>query len=146
MGDADERLRAVVSDYSNFLRDMELALPKHQPYIVRWVREFLLFARQHGGCTFEHTLDLFLAEVGRRVGVKPWQIQQAADAVRIYRYQFRGAEHHETNAATSRPMSPDDRSLVERLREVIRLWHYARRRGPLSGRQARFHQGALSRP
>jgi len=24
-------------------------------------------------------------------GVKPWQLQQAANAVRIYRYQFRGA-------------------------------------------------------
>ncbi|MBI2192501.1 MAG: hypothetical protein HYU36_11010 [Planctomycetes bacterium] len=24
-------------------------------------------------------------------GVKPWQIQQAADAVRIYRYQYRRA-------------------------------------------------------
>ena len=92
MGDADERLRAVLSDYSNFLRDMELAPPKHQSHLVRWGREFLVFARQHGGYTFEQTLDLFLPDVGRRVGVKPWRIQQAADAVRIYRYQFRGAD------------------------------------------------------
>jgi len=41
-------------------------LAKHQPYLVRWVREFLLFARDHGGYTFEQTLDLFLAEVGGR--------------------------------------------------------------------------------
>ena len=27
----------------------------------------------------EKKVDLFLAEAGRRVGVKPWQIQQAAD-------------------------------------------------------------------
>ncbi|MBI2193971.1 MAG: hypothetical protein HYU36_18495, partial [Planctomycetes bacterium] len=33
-------------------------------------------------------LDLFRAEVGGRAEVKPWQIQQAADAVRIYRYQY----------------------------------------------------------
>jgi hypothetical protein len=43
------------------------------------------------GYTFEQALDLFLAEVGGRTGVEPWQMQQAADAVRIYRYQYRGA-------------------------------------------------------
>jgi hypothetical protein len=45
-----------------------LALDKHQPYLVRQVRDFLLFAQAHGGYSFEQTLDLFLAEVGRRVG------------------------------------------------------------------------------
>jgi len=72
MGDPDERLRAVLGGYSNFLRDKKLAARKHQPHLVRWVREFLLFARQHGGYTFGQRLDLFLAKVGRRVGVKPW--------------------------------------------------------------------------
>jgi hypothetical protein len=68
MSNGDERLRAVLGEYSTFLRDKELVLPKHQPYIVRWVREFLLFARQHDGYTFEQTLDLFLAELGDRAG------------------------------------------------------------------------------
>jgi hypothetical protein len=37
----------------------------HLPAVAgRWVREFLLFVRGHGGYTFEQTLDLFLAEVG----------------------------------------------------------------------------------
>ena len=89
MAEGDERLRTVLDAYANFLCEKKLAVPKHQPYLVRWVREFLLFARQHGGYTFEQTLDLFLADVGRRVGVKPWQIQQAADAVRIYRHPYR---------------------------------------------------------
>ena len=30
MSNVDERLRAMLSEYSNFLRDKELALPKHQ--------------------------------------------------------------------------------------------------------------------
>jgi integron integrase len=126
MAEGDERLRTVLDAYANFLCEKKLAVPKHQPYLVRWAREFLLFARQHGDYTFEQTLDLFLADVGRRVGVKPWQIQQAADAVRIYRYQFRGAQQHDANTATSRVTAADDGSLVQRLREVIRLRHYAR--------------------
>jgi hypothetical protein len=52
-----------------------LAFAKHQPYLARWVREFLLFPRDHGRYTFEQTLDLFLAKAGERVGTKPWQLQ-----------------------------------------------------------------------
>ena len=76
----DDRLRVVLDGYAIFVREKELALAKHQPHLVRWVREFLVFAREHAGYTFEQTLDLFLATVGGRVGTKPWQLQQAADA------------------------------------------------------------------
>lgn len=54
----------------------KLALDKFQPYLERWVGEFLIFTRTHVGYSFEQTLDLFLAGVGRRMGTKPWQLQQ----------------------------------------------------------------------
>ncbi len=66
MADSRVRMRAVLDGYAKFLRRKDLALPKHQPYLVRWVREFLFFAQGHGGYTFEQTLDMFLAEVGGR--------------------------------------------------------------------------------
>ena len=86
-----EGLQIALDGYAKFLEEKDLALPKHQRYLVRWLREFLLFAQEHGGYTFEQMLDLFVAEVAGRVGVKPWQIQQAVDAARIYRYHYRGA-------------------------------------------------------
>ena len=46
------------------MQEKDLALSKHQPYLVRWVREFLLSAQEHDGYTFEQTLELFLAEAG----------------------------------------------------------------------------------
>ena len=88
MRSTDDRLQEVLDGYAGFLRDRNLALPKQQPYMVRWVREFLLYARGHGSYTFEQTLDLFLAEVGARVGIQPWQVQQAADSVRVYRHRL----------------------------------------------------------
>ena len=123
--DSGGRMQAVLEGYGKFLRDKELALPKHQPYLVRWVREFLLFAQGHGGYTFEQTLDLFLAEVGGRAGVKPWQIQQAADAVRIYRYQYR-RPNDDGEAGISPVGLNDDAAKLARLREVIRLRDYAK--------------------
>ena len=74
MAQRDGHLHEVRGGYAKFLQDKNLALDKHQPYLVHWVREFLLFAQAHAGYSFEQTLDLFLAEVGGRVGTKPWQL------------------------------------------------------------------------
>ncbi len=126
MSEPSERFRAVLDGFARFLRTRDLALTKHQPHLVRWVREFLLCAREREGYTFEQTLNLFLAEVGKRGGIKPWQVQQAGDAVRIYRYQYRaaGAQGHADGGDGGEPM--DDAGLLTRLRQVIRLRHYAR--------------------
>jgi hypothetical protein len=94
MPQTGQGLQAVLDGYAKFLLDKDLALPKHEPYLVGWVRQFLDFAREHAGYTFEQTLDLFLAEIGKRVGSKLWQVRQAADAVRIYRRQNHSADAH----------------------------------------------------
>jgi len=62
--------------------------------------------------------------VGGRVGTKPWQLQQASDAIRIYRYQVRGASA-EGDEADGGQAFTDDAARLERLREVIRLRHDA---------------------
>lgn len=129
MADGADRMSEVLDGYAGFLRDRGLAPPNQHPHLVRWVGEFLHFAREHGGYTFEQTLDLFLAQVGGRVGLKPWQVRQAGDAVRIYRYQYRGAgKDAELGpcAAPDEPVPSDDATLLARLREVLRLRHYAR--------------------
>ena len=74
MADRDDHLHEVLDGYAKFLQDKNLSLDKHQPYLVRWVREFLLFARAHAGYSFEQTLDLFWpmwAGVSRKNSVKP---------------------------------------------------------------------------
>ncbi|MBI2567049.1 MAG: hypothetical protein HYV63_08480 [Candidatus Schekmanbacteria bacterium] len=95
---------------------------------MRWVRELLGFAREHRGYTFEQTLDASLAALGDRAGTEPWQIRQAADAVCTYRYQYRAAGEPAQPSAprlTDGAALADDQSLLRRLREVIRLRHYA---------------------
>ncbi|MDY0170739.1 MAG: hypothetical protein RBS80_29630, partial [Thermoguttaceae bacterium] len=124
MANRGDPLHEVLDGYAKFLQEKKLALDKHQPYLVRWVREFLFFARAHAGYSFEQTLDLFLAEVGGRVGTKPWQLQQASDAIRIYRYQYRGAKAGADGSPAAQAFV-DDAARLERLREVIRLRHYA---------------------
>jgi hypothetical protein len=58
---AKGELERKLLGYAEFLRKRQLAPPKHQPHLVRWVRQFLVFATEHRGYTFEQTLDKFLA-------------------------------------------------------------------------------------
>jgi len=112
----DAHWHEVLDGYDKFLRDSNLAQHKHKPYLVRRVQEFLPFARAYSGYNFEQRLDLFLASVG----TKPWQLQQASDAIRIYRYQYRGAKVGDGDSPTARQFV-DDAARLERLHEVFRL-------------------------
>ena len=114
MANSCSAMHLVLEGYAKFLREKDLALPKHQPYLVHWVREFLVFAQAHGGYTFEQTLDMFLAEIGKRDDIKSWQIQQAADAVRIYRYQYRGAKDDGEGGIPTTGLNDDAAILVRR--------------------------------
>jgi len=42
------RMQAALDEYAKLLQEKALALPKHQPYLVRRVREFLPFAPVQG--------------------------------------------------------------------------------------------------
>jgi len=122
---ARETLGDVLEGFDAFLKEKELAPPKQRPYLVRRVRQFLLFARSRRGFTFSQTRDLFLDAIKEEGGIQPWQIRQAADGLRIYRYQYRRANDVDETAAHSSTSSDSD-ALLSRLREVIHLRHYAK--------------------
>jgi len=126
MRKADEKLKTALEGYSNFLREKKLTLPKHQPHLVRWVREFLIFSAEHRGYTFEQTLDMFLDTLGERTGIKPWQIRQAMDAVRIYRYQYRADSGEPGKMKPQKTWADNEDGLLTRMQEIIRLRHYAK--------------------
>ena len=113
MAKVGKALESVLEGYASFLRDRGLAPPKHQPHLVRWVREFLLSAEEYRCHTFEQTLDLFLATVGERVGIKPWQVQQAAQETVSATQNERGLQMDE------KPREPEEQA-VEAAKKVGR--------------------------
>ena len=52
MADTRGQLEAVLNGHAKFARGKQLVPPEQQPYLVRWVREFLGFAADHPGYTF----------------------------------------------------------------------------------------------
>jgi len=51
MGEVSSQPKAVREGSAKFLRDRDVAPARRQPHLVRWVREFLLFAGEHRGYT-----------------------------------------------------------------------------------------------
>jgi len=45
MPDWDVAVQSVLDGFAKFLAEKGLALPRQRPYLVRWVRDFLFFAR-----------------------------------------------------------------------------------------------------
>ncbi len=126
MSEGRETLRDVLDGFDTFLKEKDLAPARQRPHLVRRVRQFLLFARDQKGFTFSQTRDLFLDTIKEEGGIQPWQIRQAADALLIYRYQYRRAsDTSEVAVASDASIASDNGTLLSRLREVIRLRHYA---------------------
>ena len=61
--------------------------------------------------TFEWALDLFLLAFGERVGVKPWQVQQAAQETVSAAQDERGLQMDE------KPKEQEERAVETRLRK-----------------------------
>ncbi|SHE94035.1 hypothetical protein SAMN02745206_01050 [Desulfacinum infernum DSM 9756] len=116
----------MLEGYSNLLKEQKLAPHKHQRHLVRWGVEFLHFAREDGDYTFRETFNLLVNALGKRAGVKAWKIQQAGDAILIYRYQYRGGGGPKVDKQKGVSVSGSDERPLHGLREVIRLCHYAK--------------------
>jgi len=50
------KLDKILDSYHKYLTQRKLAKQAHVPYLVRWAREFLTFAKGHTGHKFE-TVD-----------------------------------------------------------------------------------------
>ena len=79
MSERGERLRTAPAGQAKFLRDKELALSEHWKCLVRWLRALFAFGKDEAGCTFGGRLGLHLAEMGRRMGIKPTTTEQGRD-------------------------------------------------------------------
>ncbi len=83
------KIDTVMAEYEANLARRRLAKKKHIPFLVKWVRQFLAFARDHHEKRFDEVYALFGESLGKNTKLGDWQIRQALDAVRIYGYQFR---------------------------------------------------------
>lgn len=81
MADRGDPLHEVLTGYAKFLQKKKLALDKHQPYLVRWLRELLLFALANARYTSSRRWTCFWL---KRAGV--WARSRGSFSRRRTRY------------------------------------------------------------
>jgi len=117
------KLEQVLTEYHKYLTRRKLARIEHVPYLVRWVREFLKFAKGKTGHKFEAVIEMFEVHLEQNPGITDWQIRQAIDAVIIYKHQFRNSQFPD---APSPERALDPEATLERARQFARLKRYAK--------------------
>ena len=117
------KLERLLAEYHKYLTRRKLAKETHAPYLVRWVKEFLRFAKGQTGRKFETVMEMFRQHLEQTPRIEDWQIRQAIDAIIIYKYQFRNSQLPDAPSSGS---ALDARSTLERARQFASLKRYAR--------------------
>ena len=116
-------LEKILDEYHKYLILRKLAKEEHVPYLVRWVKEFLQFAKDKTGHKFETVIEMFRQHLEQNSEIKDWQIRQAIDAILIYKHQFRNSQLPQ---AASSDLALDAKSTLEKAREFANLKRYAK--------------------
>lgn len=117
-----DKVHAVGESYRQFLLNRRFASAKTAPYMQKWVEQFLLFARDYRGESFEQVLTRFEAMLEARGSLEPWQLKQANDAITIYHHHFRRSGDGAQASATAG--DPDE--IMAKTREWMRIKHYSK--------------------
>lgn len=108
-------------EFQKLLRDRNLAMAKHIPFLARWAHLYLAFLGQgpDASLPFEITLERFLKHTSLQEKNQPWQIQQAETGIRLYTLHFGPKEN------SSPPVPGSCEEVAAKFKEHMRLRHYA---------------------
>ncbi len=75
--------------FEAYLQDKRLVPPKRIPFYSVWVSKYMAFCEHpdHGGLDGSQLLDRFMRQLSRQY--EDWQVAQASEAVKLYRYYRR---------------------------------------------------------
>jgi hypothetical protein len=115
----------ILPVFQAFLLERKLVPEKNALYYAVWASKFLNYARKKQISPEkyqEKTVTEFIETLKSDTRLSDWQIRQAADAINLYYFHFRGHKPHNM----SKVKSCDFRSnLLQEAQRLIRLKHYS---------------------
>ena len=126
-----KRRRAVekiLPDFQKYLIDHNLAPMGHVSFYALWASKFLCFSNNNKDKNIELRIRLFLEYLAKEKKLSRWQVEQADDAIRLYINHFLSGDTStlSPNAeAVPGVKLPDYQEVEQKLREIIRIKHYA---------------------
>ncbi len=122
-----------LTSFGDFLLKSSMVQPGRAKYFVNWVRQYLSIERSLKGQGWEEKLPQFLDGIGGEPNIKPWQVDQADQAVRLYFQNYHAANKSKTRQASSHksktgqknPERFNRKQVMDDVREWLRIKHYA---------------------
>jgi len=118
----------ILTNFQKFLADRKLVPPGKIPFHALWVSKFLSFSNKHQDKNIDLRRKMFLDSLVKGKKLSDWQVEQADSAIRLYVNHFLSGDESllSPNAKSGqRSKLPDRKEVMERIREAIRIKHYA---------------------
>ncbi len=110
-----------MNGFKAYLQEKQLVAPKRIPFYAVWVSKYLDFCENQNqkGLDPSQLAELFIRQLGRKH--EDWQVAQAREAVKLYRYYRRRAESMEPDG--SEDAKAQWRQVAEETVRMLRLKH-----------------------
>lgn len=116
--------------YGDFLLKRSMVAPGKEKYFISWMRRFFSEESSFKGQSWEEKLPQYLEKFAGEPHIASWQVDQAAQAVRLYFHNFYATqkvsikEVASTSGEDAPPMCDGGKALAD-LKEWMRIKHYA---------------------
>jgi hypothetical protein len=120
----------LLPDFQKFIAARKLAAESQILFYAYWVSKFLRFSNTQQDKSLDLRIQMFLDALKKDQKLQDWQFAQADNAVKLYIHHFLpesgGAAKLSPNAQTpSENKFPSDQKVREKIREILRIKHYA---------------------
>ena len=118
----------ILPEFQKFIVRRKLAPESQAPFYAHWVGKFLRFSNTRQDKPLDLRIQMFLDVLKKDETLQDWQLEQADTAVKLYIHHFlsdnTSALSPDADMAAE-DKYPDVKTVQERIREVLRIKHYA---------------------
>ena len=123
------RHQEILPEFQGYLRKRAIVPEKNIPFYAWWASRFLAFGNKNENLPLDIRIEHFLKEIQNNKRLADWQLRQAEEAVRLYAIQFQAGNAASLSPNTvpekADPASHDPAIVLAKMRELIRLKHFA---------------------
>lgn len=113
----------ILPEFQTFLLERKLVPEKSAVYYAVWAGKYFNFARKKQIASEkyqEKTVTEFIETLKSDSRMSDWQIRQAADAINLYYFHFKGLKPHHLSTAKSKDFKFE---LLQETKRLVRLKH-----------------------
>jgi integron integrase len=118
----------ILTDFQKYLIDRNLVPKGHVSFYALWASKFLNFSNKNQDRNIDLRIRLFLDYLAKEKKLSRWQVEQAGDAIRLYINHFLSGDTSSLSPDVETEHGnklPDYQAIMKKLREAIRIKHYA---------------------